>query len=95
MNNLEKNKLAEIGVQFGGTVRQRNPQMLPYIYKKVNNFNILDLEKIATFCQEIGNYIQPLIKKKKVILYLSTEEQNQGIMKEAAIKCGMPYIVNK
>ncbi|CAG8744821.1 1292_t:CDS:2, partial [Ambispora leptoticha] len=34
MTNLEKNELAEIGVQFGGPVRWRNPQMLPYIYKK-------------------------------------------------------------
>lgn len=95
MTNLKKNELAELGVQFGGTVRWRNPQMLPYIYKKVNNFNILDLEKIATRCREISNYIQPLIKKKKTILFLSTKKKTCDIMKKAAIKCSMPYIVNK
>ena len=95
MTSLEKNELAEIGVQFGGTIRWRNPQMRPYIYKEVKNFNILDLQKIATSCQEIGNYIQPLIKKNKTILFLSTKKQTRDIMKEAAIKCDMPYIVNK
>ena len=95
MTNLEKNELAEAGVQFGGTVRRRNPRMFPYIYKKVNKFNILDLQKITTSCQEVGNYIQPLIKKKKIILFLSTKKKTRDIMKEAAIKCGMPYIVSK
>jgi small subunit ribosomal protein S2 len=95
MTNLEKKELAEIGVQFGGPIRWRNPQMRPYIYKKVNKHNILDLKKIATSCQEVGNYIQLLIKKKKTILFLSTKKQAREAVKEAAVKCGMPYIVNK
>ena len=95
MTNLEKNQLAEIGVQFGGTVRRRNPQMLPYVYREVNKFNILDLQKIAENCQEVGNYIQPLIKNNKIILFLSTKKQTRDIMKEAAIKCSAPYIVSK
>ena len=95
MTNLEKKELAEIGVQFGGPVRWRNPQMRPYIYKKVNKYNVLDLQKIATSCQEIGNYIQSLVKKKNTILFLSTKKQARDSVKEAAIKCGMPYIVNK
>jgi small subunit ribosomal protein S2 len=69
--------------------------MRPYIYKKVNKFNILDLQKIITSCQEIGIYIQSLIKKKKNILFLSTKKQGREAVKEAAIKSGMPYIVNK
>jgi small subunit ribosomal protein S2 len=95
MTNLEKNELAEMGVQFGGPVRWRNPQMLPYIYKKSNKLNILDLQKIITSCQEIGNYIQSLIRRKKTILFLSTKKHTRDAVKEAAIKCGMPYIVNK
>ena len=69
--------------------------MRPYIYQKSNKVNILDLRKIITSCQGVGNYIQNLIEKKKTILFLITKKQTRDIVKEAAIKCGMPYIVNK
>src|SRR4051812_20725624 len=95
MTNLDKNELAEAGVQFGSLVRWRNPQMRPYIYKKSSKVHILDLQKIATSCQEVGNYIQTLIEKKKTILFLATKKVTRDIVKEAAIRCGMPYIVNK
>src|SRR6185436_5086540 len=95
MTNLEKKELAEIGVQFGGPIRWRNPQMRPYIYKKVNKYNVLDLQKIATSCQEIGNYIQSLVKKKKTILFLSNKKQARDSGKEACFKCGLPYIGKK
>jgi len=94
MTNLDKNELAEAGVQFGGPVRWRNPQMRPYIYKEAAA-SILDLRKITTSCQEVGNYIKSLIEKKKTILFLATKRSTCDIVKEAAIKCGMPYITNK
>jgi small subunit ribosomal protein S2 len=95
MTNLDKSELAKIGVQFGGPARWRNPQMRPYIFQKNNKTNIIDLQKVITSCQEVGNYLQSLIEKKKTILFLATKKQSRDIVKEAAIKCGMPYIVNK
>jgi len=95
MTNLDKSELAKVGVQFGGPTRWRNPQMCPYIFQKSSKNNIIDLQKIITSCQEVGNYLQSLIEKKKTILFLATKKQSREIVKEAAIKCGMPYIVNK
>lgn len=95
MTDLDRSGLAETGVQFGSLARWRNPQMRPYIYKKSGKFHILDLQKVITSCQEVGNYIRSLIEKKKVILFLATKKQIRDIVKEAAIKCSMPYIVNK
>jgi len=95
MTNLDKSELAKIGVQFGGSMRWRNPQMRPYIFQKNNKNNIIDLQKVITSCQEVGHYLQSLIEKKKTILFLATKKQSREIVKEAAIKCGMPYIVNK
>jgi len=69
--------------------------MRPYIYKKSSKVHILDLQKIVTSCQQVGNYIQTLIEKKKTILFLATKKTTRDIVKEAAIRCGMPYIVNK
>jgi small subunit ribosomal protein S2 len=74
--------------------------MKPYIYgqritKDGYKMNILDLGKIINSCQEVGSYIQSLIDKKKTILFLITRKSTRDIVKEAAVRCGMPYIVNK
>jgi small subunit ribosomal protein S2 len=95
MTEFDKSVLAEAGVQFGSFVRWRNPQMRPYIFKKSNRIHILDLQKIVTSCREVGDYIQSLVEKKKVILFLSTKKTTRDVVREAAIRCGMPYIVNK
>jgi ribosomal protein S2 len=49
--------------------------MRPYIYGKTKNrTHILDLQKITTSCQEVGNYIDSIIKKNKNILFLCTKK---------------------
>lgn len=100
MTNLDKNELAKIGVQSGHLVRWRNPSMRSYIYgqritKDGYKMNVLDLQKIINSCQQISSYIQSLIDKKKTILFLITRKSTRDIVKEAAIRCGMPYIANK
>ena len=69
--------------------------MRPYIFKKSSRIHILDLHKIIASCQKVGGYIKSLIEKKKIILFLATKKQAHEVVKEQAIKCGMPYIVNK
>jgi small subunit ribosomal protein S2 len=68
--------------------------MRPYIYKESGK-SILDLKKITVSCQEINNYLRSLIEKEKSILFLATKKSTREIVKEAATRCGMPYIVNK
>ena len=69
--------------------------MRRYIYKRSGKIHILNLQETVTSCQEIGNYIRSLIEKKKMILFLATKKPIRDIVKEAALRCGMPYIVNK
>ncbi|CAI2162444.1 10715_t:CDS:10, partial [Funneliformis geosporum] len=84
MINIDKNELAGIGVQFGNLARRWNPRMHPYIFKKINRIHILDLDKIFSSCQKVDDYIKSLIEKKKTILFLSTKNQAQKVVKEAA-----------
>ena len=97
MISLEKNELAKIGVQFGNLTRRWNPHMRPYIYGQSNKSktHILDLQKIITSCQELGNYLNSLTEKGETILFLCTKKSAQEMVKEQAIRCGMPYILNK
>jgi len=95
MANLDKNELAKLGIQFGGLLRQWNPQMRPYIYSKNNKIHILDLQKIINSCERLENYLKSIVEKDQKILFVATKKQASEIVKEQAIRCGMPYIVNK
>lgn len=97
MLNLDKQELAKVGVQFGNLTRRWNPQMRPYLYnnKSISKIHILDLQKIISSCEKIGKYLETIIKQHGKILFLTTKKQASDIVKEQAIKCGMPYIVNK
>jgi small subunit ribosomal protein S2 len=93
--NLDRNQLIKAGVQYGSLARKWNPQMRPYIWKKSSRTHVIDLQKIITSCQELGKYVESLLDKGKIILFLSTKKQVAGIIKEQATRCGMPYIANK
>jgi len=97
MINLEKNELSKVGVQFGNLTRRWSPHMRPYIYGRSSKSktHILDLQKIITSCQEVGNYLNSLVQEGKNVLFLCTKKQARKMVKEQAIRCGMPYIVNK
>ncbi|CAG8573657.1 4755_t:CDS:2, partial [Scutellospora calospora] len=61
-----------------------------YLILKLNNEEtifVFSRKKIVTSCQEVGNYIQSLIKKRKTILFLATKKTTRDIVKEAAIRC--------
>jgi small subunit ribosomal protein S2 len=95
MVNIDKNELAKTGIQFGSLARRWNPQMRSFIYNKNSKVHILDLQKIISSCEKVGKYLKSIVEKRETILFLSTKKQASEIVKEQAIKCGMPYIVNK
>jgi small subunit ribosomal protein S2 len=69
--------------------------MKPFVYKKKWKTYFFNLEKIIQQCQGVQNYINSLIKQKKVILFLATKSPVNEIVKEEAVRCGMPYVVSK
>jgi small subunit ribosomal protein S2 len=69
--------------------------MRSYIYNKNSKFHVIDLQKIIGSCEKVGSYLRSIVEKREAILFLSTKKQTGDIVKEQAIRCGMPYIVNK
>jgi ribosomal protein S2 len=70
--------------------------MKNYIYEKNSKFNnyVFDLNKIANSCNKIEDYLKSFGRGKN-ILFLSTKKQSKDSVREAAIRCGMPHVVNK
>jgi small subunit ribosomal protein S2 len=97
LENLEfdRNELVKIGIHRGGKSWKWNPAMRSFVYKKKWKTYFFDLGKIIQQCQGVNGYINSLIQEKKKILFVATKTSVREIAKEEAIRCGMPYLVNK
>ena len=88
-------KMLEAGIHFGHSKSRKNPRMNPYISTIRNNINIIDLESSAKKLQEALDFIQEMIKKGGVVLFVGTQPQAKQITMAAARECGMPYVVER
>ncbi|MBI5221878.1 MAG: 30S ribosomal protein S2 [Candidatus Magasanikbacteria bacterium] len=88
-------EMLQSGVHFGHQVSRRHPKMDPYIFGERNGVHVIDLEKTRAKLEEVLAAIQKMAAEGKVILFASTKPQAREIVKQAAIDCGMPYLVER
>ena len=88
-------EMLKAGVHFGHQTTRRHPKMDEYIFTKRNGVHIIDLEKTKSKAEETLAEIQKMAQDGKTILFISTKPQAKEIVKEAAISCGMPYLVDR
>ncbi len=82
-------------VHFGHKTSKWNPKMTPYLYDKRNGVHVFDLNKTYTGLMAAIEFLQTAASQGKTILFVSTKQQAEGVIKEAANKCGMPYVTEK
>lgn len=92
MVNITMRQMLEAGVHFGHRTRYWNPQMAPYIFGERNKIHIINLEHTLPMFNEATNFLGQLAAKKSTILFVGTKRAAQEPIKEAAIRCGMPYV---
>jgi len=85
-------QMLEAGVHFGHQARYWNPQMAPYIFGERNKIHIINLEHTLPMFNGAANFLGKLASKKGIILFVGTKRVAQEVIKEAAIRCGMPYV---
>lgn len=86
-------ELFEAGVHFGHRTCFREPKMAPYIYGVRNGISIIDLEKTREYITEALSYIAKIaVRPGSKILFVGTKRAAQGLVKEQALRCGMPYV---
>ncbi len=88
-------ELLEAGVHFGHQIRRWNPKMKKYIYTKRNGIHIIDLQKTVELANQSYYKVKELASKNKKILFVCTKKQGQESVKEAARKCGMPFVTKR
>lgn len=92
MSNISMRQMLEAGVHFGHQTRYWNPQMAPYIFGERNKIHIINLEHTLPMYNEATNFLGQLAAKKGTILFVGTKRAAQEPIKEAAIRCSMPYV---
>jgi len=88
-------KLLESGVHFGHQAKRWNPKMKRYIFGKRSGIYIIDLEKTLNSIRDVQNVVSGIAARGGKVLFVGTKKQAQGIIKESAENCGMPYVVER
>lgn len=88
-------ELLKAGAHFGHLTRRWNPKMKDFIFMQRNGIHILDLNKTHKHLQEAVEEIGKVTRSGKKVLFVGTKKQAQEIVKEEALRCGMPYVTHR
>lgn len=95
-NNLPKDKeiqeMFEKGLHFGHRHSKVNPKMIPFIYGKRNDVDIIDLLETKEYLQRALDFLKEQRKKNALILFVGTKISAKNLIKELAEEINMPYI---
>jgi len=95
MTNIGLRDLLEAGVHFGHQTRKWNPKMRPYIFIARNGIYIIDLQKTLKALHKASDFLQSVAAKGGSVLFVGTKKQAKVAVREAAEKCGMPYVTER
>jgi len=95
MSEVSLKDLLEAGAHFGHQARRWNPKMKRYIYGERGGVHILDLVQTKKGLDEACEFVKKLTGEGKIILFVGTKRQAAGIVKDQAVKAGMPYLTQR
>ena len=87
--------MLKAGVHFGHKKSKRHPKMSQYIYTVRNGISIIDLGKTMAKLNDALEFVKDISSKGGVVLFVGTKKQARETVKEAAEKCGMPYVTER
>jgi small subunit ribosomal protein S2 len=88
-------QMLKAGMHFGHQTSKWHPKMEPFIFTKRNGVHIIDLVKSRKMLETALDFMQKFAAEGKTILFVGTKMQAKGIIKEAALEAGMPYVTEK
>ncbi|NPV86712.1 MAG: 30S ribosomal protein S2 [Anaerolineae bacterium] len=94
-NVISMKALLESGVHFGHRTNKWHPLMKPYIFTERNGIHIIDLQQTVKALNAAYNLVRDTVAEGGVLLFVGTKRQAQDTIREEAIRCGMPYVVER
>jgi len=84
--------LLKAGVHFGHQTRYWNPKMGKYIFGARNKIHIINLEQTVPALNDALTLVKKLAENKNKVLFVGTKRAAGKIVKEEALRAGMPYV---
>lgn len=88
-------KLFETGAHFGHRTSRWHPKMAPYIHSERGGIHIIDLVKTVEAIEATMPAISEMAANSRQILFVSTKQQAETPIAEAAKVHGQPYVVGR
>jgi small subunit ribosomal protein S2 len=95
MPDISMKNMLEAGVHFGHQTHRWNPKMKPFIFAPRNGIYIIDLEKTVRHAKDACGFVKSTVADGGKILFVATKKQAKVITKEAAERCGMPFVTER
>ncbi len=92
MTAVSMRDLLKAGVHFGHQTRYWNPKMGKYIFGARNKIHIINLEQTVPALNEALAMVKKLSSNKNKVLFVGTKRAAGKIVKEEALRAGMPYV---
>ncbi|HIP40778.1 MAG TPA: 30S ribosomal protein S2 [Desulfocapsa sulfexigens] len=92
MAKVTVKEMLKAGLHFGHQTRRWNPKMKPFIYGPRNGIYIINLDKSKKLFDIANDFVINEVAKGGNLLFVGTKRQARNIIKEEAVRCGMPYV---
>lgn len=95
MATVSMREMLKAGVHFGHQTRYWNPKMGKYLFGARNKIHIINLEHTVPAMNEALAFVNNLASKKNKVLFVGTKRSASNIIREEAIRSGMPYVAHR
>ena len=89
---ISMRQMIEAGAHFGHQTRRWNPKMRRFIFGERNGIYIIDLDQTLSRVEKAYSFARELVADGGNVLFVGTKKQAQDPIREAAERCGMPYV---
>jgi small subunit ribosomal protein S2 len=69
--------------------------MKPFIFTSRNGIYIIDLQKTLNSLEKACQKVKEIVESDKQVLFVGTKKQAKEVVKEEALRCGMPYVTER
>lgn len=95
MQTMDVKTLFDAGTHFGYSRARRHPSATPYIFGTKDRSDIFDLEETKKRLEAAKAFAASLSESGKQILFVSGKHEALSIVKDAAMRVGMPYVAGR
>lgn len=88
-------RLFGVGAHFGFKKSRRHPSVTPYLFGTKEGSDIFNLEQTSVLISSAKDLLKEAAANGKTILFVGTKTEVVDLVKSAAIKVEMPFVVNR